>query len=339
MVFEQFATYVVDTIGLTGAPRAAAHFFVYDTLKILAILTAVIFGVTYLRTYFPPEKIREYLDGKTAFTGYALAALMGIVSPFCSCSTIPIFLGMVGAGIPFGITITFLAVSPMINEAALVVLPGVVGLELTALYAVSGITIGMTSGYTLNRLGFDRYVDEFEFGDSGVDIDEPTRRERLESAEPVAEGESGRHCGHGERSREGNAMDLAEPDHEEGGPPDGDGAGHPEAVGPDRPDVFSPAHERHLLGAREQAAHEASQTPRTEDDDVHARWSVLLPVIDVFLGGTTGRALFGHFKWLSPVLPVCIDDLYNLGYDFTRLFNDYFIANPDILAVNFILVV
>ena len=188
MVFERFATYVVDAIGLTGAPRAAAHFFVYDTLKILAILAAVIFGVTYLRTYFPPEKIRDYLDGKTAFTGYALAALLGIVSPFCSCSTIPIFLGMVGAGIPFGITVTFLAVSPMINEAALVVLPGVVGLELTALYAVSGITIGMTSGYTLNKLGFDRYVDDFEFGDSGVDIDEPTRRERLEEAYVEAKG-------------------------------------------------------------------------------------------------------------------------------------------------------
>ena len=182
MVFEQFATRVVDLLGLTGAPRAAVHFFVYDTLKILAILTAVIFAVTYLRTYFPPEKIRDYLDGKTAFTGYALAALLGIVSPFCSCSTIPIFLGMVGAGIPFGITITFLAVSPMINEAALVVLPGVVGLELTALYAISGITIGMTSGYTLNRLGFDRYVDDFEFGDSGVDVDEPTRRERIGEA-------------------------------------------------------------------------------------------------------------------------------------------------------------
>ena len=182
MVFERFATWVVDALGLTGAVRAAAHFWVYDTLKILTILTAVIFGVTYLRTYFPPEKIRDYLDGKTAFTGYALAALLGIVSPFCSCSTIPIFLGMVGAGIPFGITITFLAVSPMINEAALVVLPGVVGLKLTTLYALSGITIGMTSGYTLNRLGFDRYVDDFEFGDSGVDIDEPTRRERLSDA-------------------------------------------------------------------------------------------------------------------------------------------------------------
>ncbi|WP_207225276.1 permease [Natrinema hispanicum] len=124
MVFQQIATYVVEALGLTGSLRAAAHFWIYDTLKILSILVVVIFGVTYLRTYFPPEKIRDYLEGKRAITGYALAALLGIVSPFCSCSTIPIFLGMVGAGIPFGITITFLAVSPMINEAALVVLPG-----------------------------------------------------------------------------------------------------------------------------------------------------------------------------------------------------------------------
>ncbi|ELZ17631.1 permease [Natrinema limicola] len=182
MVFQQIATYVVEALGLTGSLRAAAHFWIYDTLKILSILIVVIFGVTYLRTYFPPEKIRDYLEGKRAITGYALAALLGIVSPFCSCSTIPIFLGMVGAGIPFGITITFLAVSPMINEAALVVLPGVVGFKLTALYAVSGIVIGMSSGYTLNKLGFDRYIEEFNFGDSDVEIDEPTRKERAREA-------------------------------------------------------------------------------------------------------------------------------------------------------------
>ncbi|TMT87302.1 permease [Haloterrigena sp. H1] len=182
MVFQQIATYVVEALGLTGSLRAAAHFWIYDTLKILSILVVVIFGVTYLRTYFPPEKIRDYLEGKRAITGYALAALLGIVSPFCSCSTIPIFLGMVGAGIPFGITITFLAVSPMINEAALVVLPGVVGFKLTALYAVSGIVIGMSSGYTLNKLGFDRYIEEFNFGDSDVEIDEPSRRERAREA-------------------------------------------------------------------------------------------------------------------------------------------------------------
>ncbi|MFC4247608.1 permease [Natribaculum luteum] len=182
MVFQQIATYVVEALGLTGSLRAAAHFWIYDTLKILSILIVVIFGVTYLRTYFPPEKIRDYLQGKRAITGYALAALLGIVSPFCSCSTIPIFLGMVGAGIPFGVTITFLAVSPMINEAALVVLPGVVGFKLTALYAVSGIVIGMSSGYTLNKLGFDRYIEEFNFGDSDVEIDEPSRRERAREA-------------------------------------------------------------------------------------------------------------------------------------------------------------
>ncbi len=182
MVFEQFATAVVDALGLEGALRAAVHFWVYDTLKITAMLLAVIFGVGYLRTYFPPEKIRAYLEGKRAVTGYAIAAGLGIVSPFCSCSTIPIFLGMVGAGIPFGITMTFLAVSPMINEAALVVLPGVVGFRLTALYAVSGVTIGMTSGYLLNKAGMDRFIKEFEFGDADVDIDEPTRRERAEQA-------------------------------------------------------------------------------------------------------------------------------------------------------------
>jgi uncharacterized membrane protein YraQ (UPF0718 family) len=182
MVFEQFATWVVDALGLSGSLRAAVHFWIYDTLKITAMLLAVIFGVGYLRTYFPPEKIRDYLDGKTAITGYFLAALLGIVSPFCSCSTIPIFLGMVGAGIPFGITMTFLTVSPMINEAALVVLPGVIGFGLTALYAVSGITIGMVSGFTLNRAGFDRYVKEFEFGDSSVDVDEPSRSERARQA-------------------------------------------------------------------------------------------------------------------------------------------------------------
>ncbi len=182
MVFDQFATIVVNFLGLTGALSDAVHFWIYDALKISAILLAVIFGVGYLRTYFPPEKIRAYLEGKRAITGYILAALLGIVSPFCSCSTIPIFLGLVGAGVPFGITITFLAVSPMINEAAMFILPGVVGLEMTALYAASGITIGMLSGFTLNRLGMDRYIKDFEWGDSDIDLEEPTRKERARQA-------------------------------------------------------------------------------------------------------------------------------------------------------------
>ncbi|MCJ7479068.1 MAG: permease [Candidatus Nanohaloarchaeota archaeon QJJ-7] len=182
MVFEQIATYAVTDLGLSGALGDTVHFWIYDTLKITAMLVAVIFGIGYLRTYFPPEKIKSYLEGKRAITGYVLAALLGIVSPFCSCSTIPIFLGLVGAGVPFGITITFLAVSPMINEAALVVLPGVVGLEVTALYAFSGIAVGMSSGYMLNRLGFDQYIRDFEFGETDMDIERPSRGERLRQA-------------------------------------------------------------------------------------------------------------------------------------------------------------
>ncbi len=182
MVFEQLATYIVTALGLSGPLQEAVHFWIYDTTKIIALLVAIIFAVGYLRTYFPPEKIQAYLADKHALTGYVFAALLGIVSPFCSCSTIPIFLGLVGAGVPFGITITFLAVSPMINEAALVILPGVVGLEMTALYAVSGITIGMLSGFTLNKLGFDRYVKDFEWGDSDIDLEEPSRKERARQA-------------------------------------------------------------------------------------------------------------------------------------------------------------
>lgn len=182
MIFDQLATFIVSFLDLTGPLREAVHFWIYDTTKITALLIAIVFGVGYLRTYFPPEKIKTYLDGKRAITGYVFAALLGIVSPFCSCSTIPIFLGLVGAGVPFGITITFLAVSPMINEAALVILPGVVGWEMTALYGVSGIAVGMTSGFTLNKLGFDKYVKDFDFGDSDVDLDEPSRKERAQQA-------------------------------------------------------------------------------------------------------------------------------------------------------------
>lgn len=182
MVFEQVASQVVATLGLTGALADTVRFWVYDTLKISTMLAAVVFGVGYLRTYFPPEKIREYLEGKRAATGYVLAALLGIISPFCSCSTIPIFLGLVGAGVPFGITITFLAVSPMVNEAALVILPGVLGWKLTALYVASGLAVGISGGYILNRAGMERYVRDFEYGETDVDKREMDRRDRLEKS-------------------------------------------------------------------------------------------------------------------------------------------------------------
>lgn len=182
MVFEQVATLVVTYLGLSGPLSEAVHFWIYDSLKIMAMLVAVIFGVGYLRTYLPPEKIREFLDGRRAVTGYLLAAVMGVISPFCSCSTIPIFIGLVGAGVPFGITITFLATSPMVNTAALGVMPGIFSFETTVLYLASGLAVGITGGFTLNRLGMDRYVKDFEFGEPETEIEDKNWRQRTRKA-------------------------------------------------------------------------------------------------------------------------------------------------------------
>ncbi len=165
MVFETIATYIVSLSGLSGRAAESLHFWVYDSLKISFILFLVIFGVGFLRTYIKPEKVKEYLKGKHSILGYGLAAVLGIVSPFCSCSTIPIFLGFVAAGIPFGMTITFLVVSPMVNEASTVVLFGILGWKITLLYVLGGVTIGIIGGYLLNNLGFEKYVKKFGIGD------------------------------------------------------------------------------------------------------------------------------------------------------------------------------
>ena len=107
MIFDRVAQIIVSSLGITGRAGDALEFWIYDSLKISFILMIVIFGVGYLRTYINPEKIKDYLKGKHSFYGYFLAAILGIISPFCSCSTIPIFLGFSSAGIPFGMTITF----------------------------------------------------------------------------------------------------------------------------------------------------------------------------------------------------------------------------------------
>ncbi len=180
-MFKEISNYIVSLLGLTGKLADAVNFWIYDTLKITLLLIIVVFAIGYLRTFISPEKIRDYLEGKNALVGYLGASLLGIVSPFCSCSTIPIFLGFVSAGVPFGITITFLVTSPMINEAAIVVLLGVLGWKLTAIYLVGGITIGVTGGFLLNKLGFQRYVQQINLGNQSC-VNEPSHRDRLKQA-------------------------------------------------------------------------------------------------------------------------------------------------------------
>ncbi len=188
MVFEEIANFLVSLTGLTGRPADAFHFWVYDSLKIVFILFLVIFGVGYLRTYLKPERIRDYLKGKHSIIGYVGAGLLGIVSPFCSCSTIPIFLGFVSAGITFGMTITFLSVSPMVNEAATVVLFGVLGWKVTVLYILGGVSVGIAGGYILTKLGFDRYIRKFEGVEQCYCEADVTIRERVDRAYKEAKG-------------------------------------------------------------------------------------------------------------------------------------------------------
>jgi len=182
MVFEATATFIVNLLGVSGQLGEALHFWIYDTFKILTILFALIFAIGYLRTYLKPEKIRDFLQGKHSMVGYLLAALLGIISPFCSCSTIPIFLGFVAAGIPFGMIITFLFVSPMVNEAAIVVLVGTLGLKVTAAYVLGGVIIGVLGGYSLKKLGFEKYIRQFDLASQNEIDSKVTSKERLKLA-------------------------------------------------------------------------------------------------------------------------------------------------------------
>lgn len=177
-MFQLISEYIVSLTGLSGNAAKALNFWIYDSLKISFILFLVIFGVGFLRTYVKPEKIRDYLKGKRSILGYFAAAILGIISPFCSCSTIPLFLGFLGAGVPFGMTLTFLFVSPMVNEASVVVLGGVLGWRITLLYVLGGVLIGVLGGYSLNKLGFEKYVKDFDIGDQSYSEEEVSFKER-----------------------------------------------------------------------------------------------------------------------------------------------------------------
>ncbi len=139
----------------------ATQFFLYDTPKVLMLLTLVVFAVGILRSFFTPERTRRILAGKRESVGNVLAALLGIATPFCSCSAVPLFIGFVTAGIPLGVTFSFLIAAPMVNEVALVLLYGLLGWKVAALYLVTGLTIAILAGWTIGRLHMEKYVEEW----------------------------------------------------------------------------------------------------------------------------------------------------------------------------------
>jgi uncharacterized membrane protein YraQ (UPF0718 family) len=141
----------------------AVHFFWYDVTKIALLLSGVIYLVTILRSFMSVERTRALLGGRRQGIGNVAAAGLGVVTPFCSCSAVPVFIGFVAAGVPMGITLSFLIASPMVNEVAIVLLFGLFGWEITALYIASGLTIAVIAGMLLGRLPLERWVEPFVF--------------------------------------------------------------------------------------------------------------------------------------------------------------------------------
>jgi len=148
----------------------ALDFFLYDTIKIFLLLTVIVFIVSFIRTFFSPERTRSILSSKHAHTGNVLAALLGIVTPFCSCSAVPLFLGFVEAGVPLGVTFSFLVASPMINEVALVMLWGLFGWKIALLYIVSGLCIAIVSGIVIGYLKIEDLVEKLDHKKPGQGI-------------------------------------------------------------------------------------------------------------------------------------------------------------------------
>ncbi len=160
---------------------SAVEFFVYESPKVLLLLTLVVFGVGIVRSFFTPERTRRMLSGRRESTGNVLAALLGIVTPFCSCSAVPLFIGFVTTGIPLGVTFSFLVSAPMVNEVALVLLFGLFGWKVAALYLGTGLLIAIISGWVIGRLHMEKHVEDWVYetktGASAEDaaLDWPTR--------------------------------------------------------------------------------------------------------------------------------------------------------------------
>ncbi|HNX59331.1 MAG TPA: permease [Spirochaetota bacterium] len=146
-----------------GRMYEVVRFFIYDTPKVLILLTVIVFAVGIVRSFFSPARTRKFLEGKPLFAGNVLAALLGIVTPFCSCSAIPLFLGFVEAGIPLGVTFSFLISAPMINEVALVLLFGLFGWKTALLYVSTGLVIAILAGWIIGKLKLERHVESWVY--------------------------------------------------------------------------------------------------------------------------------------------------------------------------------
>ena len=158
-----FADFVIALFGLTRATHLgeALHFFVYDTPKVLLLLTGVVFIMGGIHTFVTPERTRALLAGRRLGIGNVMAASLGVVTPFCSCSAVPLFIGFLSAGVPLGVTFSFLIAAPMVNEIALALLFGLFGWKVAALYLGLGLSVAIVAGLVIGRIGMERHLEDW----------------------------------------------------------------------------------------------------------------------------------------------------------------------------------
>ncbi|MBI4998041.1 MAG: permease [Rhodocyclales bacterium] len=158
-----FADLVVAGLGLERGTRfaEAVHFFFYDTPKVLLLLVGIVFLMGIIQTFFSPERTRALLSGKRLGVGNVLAATLGIVTPFCSCSAVPLFIGFLSAGVPMGVTFSFLISAPMVNEVALALLFGMFGWQVAAMYLGLGLAVAIVAGYVIGEMKMERHLEDW----------------------------------------------------------------------------------------------------------------------------------------------------------------------------------
>ena len=165
-------------LDIAGKIGASLQFFLYDLIKILVLLTVLIFIISYIQSHFPPERTKRILGRFKGVGANILSALLGTVTPFCSCSSIPIFIGFTNAGLPVGVTFSFLISSPLVDLGALVLLMGIFGAKIAIAYVVVGLILAVVGGILIDKLGMEKYVERFA-GGTAVESSELTRKERF----------------------------------------------------------------------------------------------------------------------------------------------------------------
>ena len=184
---QPISDFLIDSIfGLKKGEHLteALRFFIFEVPKVLMLLTLIIFFVGIIRSYFSAEKTRKMLEGKSTFTGNIMASTLGIVTPFCSCSAIPLFLGFVESGVPLGVTFSFLIAAPMINEVAVILLFGLFGWKVALIYVLTGLTIAITAGWVIGKLKLEHWVQDWVYatklGNEGIEDDKLKLSDRIQ---------------------------------------------------------------------------------------------------------------------------------------------------------------